>query len=79
MSYEASHSVFSNFPPTLRPYIIFYEGLFFYGEVLAPFSTSKLEDHPLSALCDCIFNILAAVLHIYIYIYMNYAWIYYSS
>jgi hypothetical protein len=25
----------------------------------------KLEDHPLSALCDCLFDIFAATLHIY--------------
>ena len=29
----------------------------FYGELLAPRSTPKLEDHPLSALRDCLFNI----------------------
>jgi hypothetical protein len=35
----------------------------FYDE-LAPRPTSKLEDHPLSALCDCLFNIFAAALHV---------------
>jgi len=31
----------------------------FYGEDLStPFLTSKLEYHPLSAVCDCLFNIL---------------------
>jgi len=30
----------------------------FYGEeLLAPRPTPKLEDHPLSAVCDCLFNI----------------------
>jgi hypothetical protein len=38
--------------------------LFFYNELLAPRPTPKLEDHPLSAICDCLFNILAATLHI---------------
>jgi len=37
----------------------------FYGEeLLAPRPTPMLEDHPLSALRDCLFNILAATLHI---------------
>ena len=36
----------------------------FYGEELsAPRPTPKLEDHPLSALGDCLFNIFAATLH----------------
>jgi hypothetical protein len=37
----------------------------FYGEeLLAPRPTPTLEDHPLSAVRDCLFNILAATLHI---------------
>jgi len=32
--------------------------------LLAPRPTPKLEDHPLSAVRDCLFNILAATLHI---------------
>ena len=37
----------------------------FYGEeLLAPRPTPKLEDHPLSAARDCLFNIFAATLHI---------------
>ena len=37
----------------------------FYGkESLAPRPTPKLEDHPLSALHDCLFNIFTATLHI---------------
>jgi hypothetical protein len=37
----------------------------FYGEeLLAPRPTTKLEDHPLSAVRDCLFNIFAATLHI---------------
>jgi hypothetical protein len=36
----------------------------FYGEELfAPHPTPKLEDHPLSAVRDCLFNIFAATLH----------------
>ena len=37
----------------------------FYGEeLLAPRPTPKLEDHPFSAVRDCLFNIFAATLHI---------------
>jgi hypothetical protein len=36
----------------------------FYGEdLLAPCSNSKLEDHPLSSLHGCLFNVIAATLH----------------
>ena len=38
--------------------------LFFGEELLAPRPTPKLEDHPLSAVRDCLFNIFAATLHI---------------
>jgi len=38
---------------------------FSYGEdLLAQRPTSKLEDHPFSTARDCLFNILAATLHI---------------
>jgi len=37
----------------------------FHGEaLLAPCPTPKLEDHPLSAVRDCLFNLFAATLHI---------------
>ena len=37
----------------------------FYREgLLAPRPTPKLEDHPLSAVHDCLFNLFAAALHI---------------
>jgi len=37
----------------------------FYREgLLAPRPTPKLEDNPLSAVCDCLFNLFAATLHI---------------
>jgi hypothetical protein len=40
--------------------------LIFYGEeLLAPRPIPKLEDHPLSALRDRLFNIFAATLHIW--------------
>ena len=32
--------------------------------MLAPLPTSKLEDHPLSAVRDCLFNLFAATLHV---------------
>jgi hypothetical protein len=39
--------------------------LIFYGEeLLVPCQTSKLEDHPLSAVSDCLLNIFAATLRI---------------
>ena len=37
---------------------------FYSEELLAPRPTPKLEDHPLLAVRDCLFNTLAAVLHI---------------
>jgi hypothetical protein len=36
----------------------------FYGEELAPRPTPELQDHPLSAVRDWLFNIFAAILHI---------------
>ena len=37
----------------------------FYGEdLLGPRQPPKLEDHPLSAVRDCLFNIFATTLHI---------------
>jgi len=36
----------------------------FHGEaLLVPRPTPKLEDHPLSAVRDCLFNLFAATLH----------------
>jgi hypothetical protein len=38
----------------------------FYGEgLLAPRPTPKLENHPLSAVRDCLFNIFAATLRVW--------------
>jgi hypothetical protein len=39
--------------------------IYFYGEeLLAPQPTPKLEDHNLSAVCDCLLNIFVATPHI---------------
>jgi hypothetical protein len=37
--------------------------IFYSEELLAPWPTSKLEDHTLLAVCNCLFNIIAATLH----------------
>jgi hypothetical protein len=34
-------------------------------ESLVPSPTAKLEDHPLSAVCNCLFSIFEATLHIW--------------
>jgi hypothetical protein len=50
--------------PGLRPFVAFCNKLIFYGEeLLAPFPTIKLEDHPLLAVCDCLFDIFKTTLH----------------
>ena len=47
-----------------RPWVI-RNNFFFHGEeLLAPRWTPKLEDDPLSAVRDCLFNLFAATLHI---------------
>jgi len=38
--------------------------MFYRAGLLAPRPTPKLEDHPLSAVHDCLFNFFAATLHI---------------
>jgi hypothetical protein len=44
---------------------VFRNMVIFYGEeLLAPRPTPKLDDHPLSAVRDCLFNVFAATLHI---------------
>ena len=44
---------------------VFRTHFFFHGkELLAPRPTPKLEDHPLPAVRDCLFNLFAATLHI---------------
>jgi hypothetical protein len=45
-------------------FMLFVTSLFFYGEGLfAPRPTPKLDDHPLSFVRGCLFNIFAAKLH----------------
>jgi hypothetical protein len=42
----------------------FITSLYFYGEeLLAPHATPKLENHPLSAVRDWLFNIFVATVH----------------
>jgi hypothetical protein len=49
--------------PGHRPFVIFRNKVISYGEeLLAPRSTPKMEDHPLSAVRDCLYNIFAATL-----------------
>jgi len=43
---------------------IFCNKICFCDESLAPRPTSRMEDHPLSAIHNCLFNIFAASLHI---------------
>jgi hypothetical protein len=50
--------------PGLKLYRLFRNITIFYGEeLLAPRPTPKLEDHPLSAVRDCLFSVFAATLH----------------
>jgi len=47
----------------LRPCVTFRNKIFLYGEdLLASRPTPKLEDYPLSAVRDCLFNIFATIL-----------------
>jgi hypothetical protein len=49
-----------------RAYVTFCNVLVFYSEKLfVPHPTPKLEDHPLLAVHDCLFNIFTAILHIW--------------
>jgi hypothetical protein len=50
--------------PGPRPFETFRNKLIFYGELLAPRLSPKLEDHPLSAARYCLFSIFADTLHI---------------
>ena len=45
-------------------YEYFLACFFFHEELLTPPLTPKLEDYPLSAVRDCLFNLFAATLHI---------------
>jgi hypothetical protein len=55
--------VFKERDPGPRPLLNFRNKLISYDkELLAQRPTTKLEDHPLSAVRDCLFNIFAATL-----------------
>ena len=48
----------------VQGFLWLHRNICFYGEeLLAPRPTPKLEDHPLSAVRACLFNIFAATLH----------------
>ena len=56
---------YQSMSPGPRLVFMFRNKFNFYGEELStPRPTPKLEDHPLSDVCDCLFNIFAATLHI---------------
>jgi hypothetical protein len=38
--------------------------IFYSEELLALHPTPKMEDHPLPAACDCLFNVFTTTLHI---------------
>jgi hypothetical protein len=62
--YPNLYSLISVIRPGPRLCECFRNKLIFYGEeLLAPRPTPKLEDHPLSAVRDCLFNIFTASLH----------------
>jgi hypothetical protein len=49
----------------VRGFVVFRNMVICYcEELLAPRPTYKLEDHPLSAIRDCLFNVFAATFHI---------------
>ena len=50
--------------PRLSVWIFLNKICFYDEELLAPHLTPKLEDDPLSAVRDCLFNIFSATLHI---------------
>jgi hypothetical protein len=53
-------------PVIPRPCITFRNRLSFYAwELLAPRPTPNLEDHPLSAVRDCLFNVFVATLYVW--------------
>jgi hypothetical protein len=52
-------------PPIPRPCVIFRNKLFFNIEGLVPRPIPKLDDHPLAAVRDCLFNIFADILRIW--------------
>jgi hypothetical protein len=62
--FHSLRSFIQEIRPGPRLLVIFRNKLIFYGEeLLAPRPTSKLENHPLSGVRDCLFIIFAATLH----------------
>jgi len=60
------HRSFQRICLNLRPCVTFHNKPDFYGEkLLAPCPTPNLEDHPLSDVFNCFFNIFVAILHIW--------------
>ena len=58
LSHKRIRIFFSNSP-------MYFLTIFFHGEeLLVPRPTPKLEDHPLSTVRDCLFNLFAATVHI---------------
>lgn len=51
--------------PSTRIYETFRNILFSYNELLLAFRLTKLEDHPLSAVRDCLFSLVTATLRIW--------------
>jgi hypothetical protein len=51
--------------PCLKPIVTFCNKLIFYGEFLALRPTPKMDNHPLSAVRNCLFNIFSATLHVW--------------
>jgi hypothetical protein len=61
-----SLKVLSQYSHSIFKFLTFRNKLIFYGEeLLAPSPTNQLEDHLLSAVRDCLFNIFAATFHIW--------------
>jgi hypothetical protein len=71
---KVQHHTHNSLPPVKqyinRPYpwlciVLRNKYLVLWGRVVSPHPTPKLEDHPLSAVRDRLFNIFAATLHIW--------------
>jgi len=59
----------------MRPCVTFCNKLVFYSEELsAPCTTPKLEDHPFPVVCEWLFNIFAATLHIWRPSFLSTTW-----
>jgi hypothetical protein len=59
LRFPSLRSIIQIISPCPRLLVNFRNKIIFYGEeLLAPCPTPKLEDHPLSAVRDCLFNIL---------------------